>query len=107
QKVRSLIRREFSDAFTKFDALVTPTSPSVAFKLGAKTADPYQMYLNDVFTIPVNIAGLPAISVPGGFSDNLPVGLQLIGKPLAEGTLFRVAHAYQNATDWHVRTPDL
>ena len=107
QKVRTLIRREFSDAFTKFDALVTPTSPSVAFKLGAKTADPYQMYLNDVFTIPVNIAGLPAISVPGGFSDNLPVGLQLIGKPLAEGTLFRVAHAYQNATDWHVRTPDL
>jgi len=107
QKVRTLIRREFDEAFQKFDALVTPTSPSVAFRLGAKTDDPIQMYLNDVFTIPVNIAGLPAISIPGGFSDGLPVGLQLIARPLAEETLFRAAHAYQSATDWHTRAPSL
>jgi aspartyl-tRNA(Asn)/glutamyl-tRNA(Gln) amidotransferase subunit A len=102
-----LIRQEFDAAFQNFDALITPTSPSVAFQLGAKTNDPYQMYLNDIFTIPVNIAGLPAISVPSGFSDGLPVGLQFIAPHLREDTLFRIAHAYQQATDWHTQTPSL
>ena len=107
QKVRTLIRQEFDEAFQNFDALVTPTSPSVAFQLGAKTNDPYQMYLNDIFTIPVNIAGLPAISVPSGFSKGLPVGLQFIAPSLREDTLFRIAHAYQQATDWHTHAPTL
>ncbi len=105
QKVRTLIRREFDAAFERVDALVTPTSPTVAFAIGAKTQDPYAMYLNDVLTIPVNIAGLPGLSVPGGFSEGLPVGLQVIGRVFDEGTVLRVGHAYQQATDWHRRRP--
>ena len=105
QKVRTLIRREFDAAFERVDALVTPTSPTVAFAIGAKTQDPYAMYLNDVLTIPVNIAGLPGLSVPGGFSAGLPVGLQVIGRVFDEGTVLRVGHAYQQATDWHRRRP--
>jgi aspartyl-tRNA(Asn)/glutamyl-tRNA(Gln) amidotransferase subunit A len=101
QKVRTLIRREFDRAFEKYDALVTPTAPTVPFKIGEKTQDPVQMYLSDVFTIPINIAGVPAITVPGGFADGLPIGLQIIGKPFAEEKILKVAHAYQQATDWH------
>ena len=101
QKVRTLIRREFEEAFQRFDALVMPTSPSVAFKLGEKTADPVQMYLNDVLTMPANIAGIPGISVPAGIVDGLPVGLQILAPSLGEETLFRVAYAYEQATDWH------
>lgn len=97
QRVRSLIRHEFEQAFQRFDALVAPTSPGVAFKLGAKTADPLQMYLNDVLTIPANIAGIPAISVPAGMSDGLPVGLQLMAPALGEQTLLRIAYAYEQA----------
>jgi len=107
QKVRTLIRREFDQAFEKYDALVTPTSPSVPFKIGEKMDDPLQMYLSDVFTIPVNIAGLPAITIPAGFSDGLPIGMQLIGKPFGEETILRTAYAYEQATEWHKRKPNI
>ena len=107
QQARTLIRREFTDAFTRFDALLTPTSPTVAFKLGSRTGDPFQMYLSDVCTIPVNIAGLPAISVPCGFSEGLPVGLQVIGPQFADPTVLRVARAFEQATDWHTSHPPL
>ncbi|MDD4860293.1 MAG: Asp-tRNA(Asn)/Glu-tRNA(Gln) amidotransferase subunit GatA [Dehalococcoidales bacterium] len=103
QKVRTLIRREFDAAFEKYDALVTPTSPTVPFKIGEKAADPIQMYLSDVCTLPINIAGVPAISIPAGFANGLPVGMQIIGKHFAEETLFRVAYAYEQATEWHKR----
>ncbi len=107
QKVRTLIRWEFDKAFEKFDALVTPTSPTVPFKLGEKVEDPLQMYLSDICTIPVNIAGTPAISIPAGFVNNLPVGMQIMGKPLSEETLLRIAYAYEQVTDWHKRKPSL
>jgi aspartyl-tRNA(Asn)/glutamyl-tRNA(Gln) amidotransferase subunit A len=107
QKVRTLIRREFQQAFGKLDALVTPTSPSAAFRLGEKTDDPVQMYLSDVYTVPVNVAGLPAISLPCGFAQGLPVGMQLIGPYLSEATLLRIAHAYEQAAGWHKYRPDL
>ena len=107
QKVRTLIRQEFQEAFQRFDALVAPTSPSVAFKIDEKTADPVQMYLSDVLTIPANIAGIPAISVQGGMADGLPVGFQIMAKPLNEQTLFRVAYAYEQATQWHDQRPEL
>ncbi|HYW89981.1 MAG TPA: amidase family protein, partial [Chloroflexota bacterium] len=103
QKVRTLIKRDFDQVFERFDAVVTPTSPNVAFELGAKTQDPLAMYLNDLFTIPTSLAGLPGISVPAGFADELPVGLQIIGKALDESTVLRIAHAYEQATDWHTR----
>ncbi len=105
QRVRTLIRREFEAAFQRYDVLVTPVSPTPAFRLGEKIEDPLQMYLSDVFTIPVNIAGLPAISVPCGFSQGLPVGLQVIGRPFDEATVLRVAYAYEQASDWHRRRP--
>ena len=106
QKVRTLIRREFQAAFEKYDALVTPTSPSVPFKFGERMTDPVQMYLSDICTIPVNIAGIPAISVPAGFSFGLPIGLQLIGKPFGEETLLKIAHTYEQANGWHkLRAP--
>ena len=107
QKVRTLIRREFDAAFEKCDVLVTPTSPTVPFKIGEKLDDPVQMYLSDVCTLPINIAGLPAISIPAGFADSLPIGMQIIAKPFAEGTILKVAHAYQQATDWHKRKPNI
>jgi aspartyl-tRNA(Asn)/glutamyl-tRNA(Gln) amidotransferase subunit A len=107
QKVRTLIRQEFDQVFEKFDALVTPTSPTVPFKIGEKTDDPLQMYLSDVCTLPINIAGLPAISIPAGFADGLPIGMQIIGKPFSEETLLKIAYAYQQATEWHKRRPNL
>ncbi len=106
-QVRTLLRQEFQQVFEEFDVLVSPTSPSVAFPLGEKTADPYLMYLNDVFTQPANIAGIPAISVPAGMSDGLPVGIQFMTPHLQEEALLRVAHAYEQATDWHTLQPDL
>lgn len=105
QKVRTIIRREFDEAFSKVDALITPTSPTVPFKIGEKTADPLQMYLSDICTIPVNIAGVPAISIPAGFAGGLPVGMQIIGKPFAEETILRTAYAYEQATEWHKQKP--
>jgi aspartyl-tRNA(Asn)/glutamyl-tRNA(Gln) amidotransferase subunit A len=107
QKVRTLIRREFDQAFEKYDALITPTSPAAPFKIGEKTDDPLQMYLSDICTLPMNIAGIPGISIPAGFVDGLPVGLQIIGKPLGEETLLRVAFAYEQSTEWHKRKPAL
>ncbi len=107
QQVRTLIRREFVDAFERFDALVTPTSPSVAFERGAKMSDPLQMYLADICTIPANIAGLPGISVPCGMSEGLPVGLQFIGPQFGDQTILQVAHAYEQSTDWHRSHPPL
>ena len=105
--MRTLIRREFDEAFERFDVLASPTSPSVAFRLGEKMDDPVQMYLNDIFTQPANIAGIPAISVQTGMVDGLPVGLQLMGHHLGEPTLLRAAYAYESATDWHTRSPAL
>ncbi len=107
QQVRTLIRTEFGQAFEKFDALVTPTSPTVAFKLGEKTADPLQMYLSDVCTIPVNIAGLPAVSVPCGMSAGLPVGLQFIGPQLGDMLVLKAAYAYERSSQWHKMRPPL
>jgi aspartyl-tRNA(Asn)/glutamyl-tRNA(Gln) amidotransferase subunit A len=107
QQVRTLIRREFDAAFERCDVIVTPTAPGPAFRIGEKTADPVAMYLNDVFTLPVNIAGLPGISVPCGLVDGLPVGLQFIGKPFDEPALLRAAHAYEQATAWHRERPAL
>jgi len=107
QKVRHLIRHEFDEAFAKYDVLATPTSPTVAFELGAKLDDPMQMYLSDVFTLPINIAGIPAVSLPCGSVDGLPVGLQLMGNRFAEGTILRTAYAYQQATEWHLQHPEL
>jgi len=105
QKVRTLIKQEFEQAFEKYDALVTPTSPTVAFKLGEKLEDPMQMYLSDVCTLPINIAGVPAISIPAGFANGLPIGMQIIGKPFDEETVLHIAFAYEQATDWHNRKP--
>jgi aspartyl-tRNA(Asn)/glutamyl-tRNA(Gln) amidotransferase subunit A len=107
QQVRTLIRQDFGRVFQQVDALVTPTSPVVAFHLGERTADPVQMYLIDVCTVPVNIAGLPAISVPCGFVQGLPVGMQLIGPHLSEETLLRLAYAYEQATEWHKARPPI
>ncbi len=107
QKVRTLIRQELQEAFTRFDALVMPTSPSVAFRLGDKMDDPVQMYLNDILTMPANIAGIPGISVPCGAVDGLPVGLQFMAKTMGEETLLRVAYAYEQATQWHALRPNL
>ena len=107
QQVRTLIREDFSRVFEEVDALAAPVSPLVAFPIGERTDDPVRMYLVDVYTLPVNIAGLPAMSVPCGFSDGLPVGMQLIGPHLSEGRLVNIAHAYQQATDWHHARPSI
>ncbi len=107
QKVRTLIKRDFDEAFARVDVIAAPTSPTVAFRLGERTADPLQMYLSDVFTIPANMAGLPAIAVPCGFAHGLPVSLQFMGRPFDEPTLLRVAHAYEQATPWHTMWPTL
>ncbi len=108
QQVRTLIKKDFEDAFRTVDVIVTPTTPTAAFKIGEKTSDPLQMYLSDIFTISVNLAGVPAISIPCGFtSDNLPVGLQFIGKHFNEESIIKLAYAYEQSTDWHRRRPEL
>ncbi|MFC7372485.1 Asp-tRNA(Asn)/Glu-tRNA(Gln) amidotransferase subunit GatA [Fictibacillus iocasae] len=107
QKVRTLIKQDFEDVFTKYDVIIGPTTPSPSFKCGEKTKDPLTMYANDILTIPVNLAGVPAISVPCGLSDNLPIGLQIIGKHFDESTIYRVAHAFEQATDHHKARPQL
>jgi aspartyl-tRNA(Asn)/glutamyl-tRNA(Gln) amidotransferase subunit A len=107
QKVRTLIRQDFLTAFEKVDTLLTPVAPTPAFALGEKVNDPLQMYLSDIYTIPVNLAGTCAMSLPCGFStEGLPIGLQLIGKPFDEATLLRTAHAFEQATEWHKQKPD-
>ncbi len=108
QQVRTLIKQDFEKAFQEVDIIVTPISPTAAFKVGEKTADPLQMYLSDIFTISVNLAGVPGISIPCGFtSKNLPVGLQLIGRHFDEESILKVAYAYEQATEWHTRRPNL
>ncbi|MEW6676112.1 MAG: Asp-tRNA(Asn)/Glu-tRNA(Gln) amidotransferase subunit GatA [Nitrospirota bacterium] len=108
QQVRTLIKQDFEKAFQDVDVIVTPTSPTAAFKIGEKTADPLQMYLSDIFTISVNLAGVPGISIPCGFtSNNLPIGLQMIGKHFDEESILKVAYAYEQSTDWHKRKPNL
>ena len=107
-KVRTLIKKDFGEAFQKCDVIVTPVSPTPAFKIGEKVSDPLQMYLSDIFTIPVNLAGLPAISIPCGFSkDELPIGLQIIGKPFDEGKILQTAYTFEQNTDYHQRKPNL
>ncbi|MCH1624661.1 Asp-tRNA(Asn)/Glu-tRNA(Gln) amidotransferase subunit GatA [Fredinandcohnia quinoae] len=107
QKVRTLIKKDFEDVFEKYDVIVGPTTPTPAFKIGENTKDPMTMYANDILTIPVNLAGVPGISVPCGFSEGLPLGLQIIGKHFDEGTIYRVAHAFEQATDHHKKKPQL
>ena len=118
QKVRTLIRQDFIKAFEKVDAIVTPTSPTAAFKIGEKSDDPLQMYLSDVFTISCNLAGICGISLPCGFtnvqdaksktlSPKLPIGLQLLGKPFGEETMLKIAHAYEQSTGWHKERADI
>lgn len=107
QQLRHLIMNDFKEAFKKVDVIMSPTTPTPAFKLGAKATDPVSMYLSDVFTLPVNLAGVPAISLPAGFINNLPVGLQIIGPHFSEAKLLNVAHQYQQMTDWHAQHPKL
>ncbi|MDB6024126.1 MAG: gatA [Verrucomicrobiales bacterium] len=109
QKVRTLIRQDFLKAFEKVDAIVTPTSPTAAFKIGEKSDDPLQMYLSDIFTISCNLAGIPGVSIPCGFTTNpkLPIGLQLLGKPFGEETMLKIAHAYEQSTSWRKEKPPL
>ena len=108
QRVRTVIRREFREAFRRYDAIVSATSPTTAFRLGEKTADPVQMYLSDVLTLPANIAGIPGVSVPAGLSsDGLPIGFQILGDALAEPTLFKIAHAFERASGWGRATPPI
>ncbi len=104
-QVRTLLRRDFEEAFRGCDVIATPTTPEVAFRLGEKTGDPLKMYLSDIYTVSCNLAGVPGISLPGGFAHDLPVGLQLLGPPLEEARLLRVADAYQRRTDFHTRRP--
>jgi aspartyl-tRNA(Asn)/glutamyl-tRNA(Gln) amidotransferase subunit A len=106
QQVRTLIRRDFEAAFARCDALVTPVAPTTAFRRGERLADPLTMYLSDIFTISVNLAGLPALVLPCGFDEaGLPIGLQIVGRPFDEATVLRTAAAYEGATDWHARRP--
>jgi len=107
QKVRTLIKEDFDQAFSKCDVLVGPTSPTVAFKIGERVEDPLQMYLSDIFTLSQPLAGIPGISIPCGFAGGLPVGLQIIGPALGEETVLRVAYAYEQATEWHKMRPQL
>ncbi|WP_209865645.1 Asp-tRNA(Asn)/Glu-tRNA(Gln) amidotransferase subunit GatA [Paenibacillus shirakamiensis] len=107
QKVRTLIKRDFDEVFEKYDVIVGPTAPTTAFELGSQVNDPLTMYMNDILTIPVSLAGVPALSVPCGFADGLPVGLQIIGKAFDESTILRTAHAYEAHTDHHKQRPIL
>lgn len=108
QKVRTLIKQDFEQAFAQVDVLVCPTAPTTAFKAGEKTEDPISMYLSDLMTIPVNLAGLPGMSIPCGFDANgMPIGLQIVANVLREDQIFQVAYAYEQATEWHQRSPQL
>jgi aspartyl-tRNA(Asn)/glutamyl-tRNA(Gln) amidotransferase subunit A len=108
QQVRTLIKGDFEAALKECDLLLTPTSPTTAFKLGEKIADPLTMYLSDIYTISVNLAGLPGLSLPCGFdSQGLPIGLQIIGRPFEEETILNAAYAYEQATEWHKRRPNI
>ncbi len=105
QQVRTLIRRDFEGAFRQCEVVAMPTTPTPAFRIGEKTADPLQMYLEDIFTVPANLAGIPGLSLPGGLVEGLPVGIQLLGRPFDEATLLRIGHAYQQQTRHHLQEP--
>jgi len=105
QKIRSLISSEFNAAFNNVDLIIGPTAPDVAFKIGEKMNDPIAMYLSDVYTVSTNLAGLPAISIPMGFKDNLPLGLQIIGNHFQESQILSLARQFQEVTDWHKKQP--
>jgi aspartyl-tRNA(Asn)/glutamyl-tRNA(Gln) amidotransferase subunit A len=106
QKIRRLIARDFIEAFKACDLILGPSAPTVAYDLGAKSTDPVQMYLDDLYTIPINLAGLPGLSIPCGFGNkNRPVGLQIVGNYFDEARMLSAAHAFQQATDWHTRSP--
>ncbi|MFA5160231.1 MAG: amidase, partial [Candidatus Omnitrophota bacterium] len=108
QKVRTLIRQDFEKAFKEVDVILSPTSPTAAFKIGEKAADPIAMYLSDIFTIPANLAGIPAMSVPCGFTNGgLPIGLQLMARPFDESTMFRAAYAFEQETGIYKKKPKL
>ena len=102
-----MIKNDFVEAFKNVDVIMSPSSPSSAFKIGSKTEDPIEMYLEDLFTISSNLAGVPAMSIPHGFANGLPIGLQLIGNYLEESKILNFAHQYQKNSDWHFKTPDL
>jgi aspartyl-tRNA(Asn)/glutamyl-tRNA(Gln) amidotransferase subunit A len=107
QKIRRLIAHDFAEAFRACDVILGPTAPGTAFRLGEKSDDPVEMYLNDLYTIPANLAGLPGMSLPCGFdSQGLPIGLQLVGDYFSEAKMLNVAHQYQRVTDWHTRRPE-
>jgi aspartyl-tRNA(Asn)/glutamyl-tRNA(Gln) amidotransferase subunit A len=108
QKVRTLIKQDFDTAFETVDVIAAPVAPSTAFRIGEHTEDPLAMYLEDVFTLPANLAGVPGLAFPVGFDQQgLPIGMQLMGPHFREDTLFHAAHAYQLVTDWHKQKPDL
>jgi len=107
QKVRTLIKQDFDHAFERCNALVVPTTPTTAFRIGEKVDDPLQMYLGDIYTLPLNLAGVCGISIPCGFAEGLPIGLQVLGDAYDEETILRVAYAYEQATDWHTHKPPL
>jgi aspartyl-tRNA(Asn)/glutamyl-tRNA(Gln) amidotransferase subunit A len=107
QKIRRLIANDFAEAFKQCDVIMGPTSPFVAFAIGAKSDDPVQMYLSDIYTVSANLAGLPGMSIPCGFGNHhMPVGLQILGPWFGEAKMLNVAHQYQQATDWHQRSPE-
>ena len=106
-KVRNLIKGDYQRTFKEFDAIISPTSPTTAFKIGEKVDDVLSMYLSDVYTVPVSVAGLPAISIPCGMVHGLPVGLQVIGNYYREDTLFNLAYSYEQSTQWHKMNPNL
>src|SRR6185436_15882345 len=107
QKVRTLIKQDLDEAFQKCDVVLTPTAPTVAFKVGEKVSDPLSMYLSDIYTIPANLAGVPAMSLPCGFDkEGLPIGLQLMAKPFAEEIIFKAAYTFEQNTEWHKKKPN-
>jgi aspartyl-tRNA(Asn)/glutamyl-tRNA(Gln) amidotransferase subunit A len=108
QQVRTLIKRDFDEAFEQVDVIVSPTSPTTAFRIGEKVDDPLQMYLSDIYTLSMNLAGICGISVPCGFDEaGLPIGLQIMGPAFGEGRVLRAAYAYEQANDWHTRRPGI
>lgn len=106
-RVRTLIKKDFDEVFKKVDVLIVPSSPTLPFKIGEKTDNPMQMYLSDIFMCPMNIAGVPALNIPCGFVDNLPVGMQIVSPQYKEERLFQLAYAYEQVTDWHKQKPKL
>jgi aspartyl-tRNA(Asn)/glutamyl-tRNA(Gln) amidotransferase subunit A len=106
QQLRHLISDDFKKAYEKVDVIMAPATPETAFNIGEKTDDPISMYLSDIYTIAVNLAGIPAMSIPVGFADGMPIGMQIMGNYFEEAKLLNVAHKYQQATDWHTRLPE-